>query len=451
MHYIDTLYAKLKQLEATPGKNDKLAIVKTFTPEELGAVILAIDPAYTFYIAKLPEPSPCESFTDEWGGREIALLVDLSTRARTGNTARRAIAATLGSLKPEHADVLRRVILKDLKCGVGDTLVNTAFPGTIFVPPYMRCSLPDKSNMHKWPASVWESGVISDEKADGMFASHETRDGVVKLMSRQGSVFPADALPILHVRHDQLGGLQQHGELLVYQCGQLLERQVGNGILNSLLQGGELPDDHEVRYVVWDVIPLNAAVPGGKCETGAATRRGILLDLVSNVPGISVIPYKVVHSREEALAHYFELLGQGKEGTIVKHPDGVWKDTTSKDCVKLKLEVCVELKLVGFVPGSGKNADTFGSARMQSACGLLQVDVPGFSDAQRKHMWERRHDLIEKGQVYTVKANLLLKPGPNNLLHSLFLPRIVEERLDKREADTLGQIQDQFNNAIAGK
>lgn len=91
MHYIDTLYAKLKQLEATPGKNDKLAIVKTFTPEELGAVILAIDPAYTFYIAKLPEPSPCESFTDEWGGREIALLVDLSTRARTGNTARRAI------------------------------------------------------------------------------------------------------------------------------------------------------------------------------------------------------------------------------------------------------------------------------------------------------------------------------------------------------------------------
>lgn len=447
-HFIDTLHAKLKQLEATPGKNDKLAIVKTFTREELSVVVWAIDPAYTFYMTTVPEVHPG---TGTWSEEEDNLIYALANRKVSGNSAKLAVGKSLSWLKLEHAEVLRRVILKDLKCGVGETLINTAFPGTIFVPPYMRCSLPDKSNMHKWPATVWEAGVISDEKADGMFASHSTLDGEVKLMSRQGSVFPSDALPTLHIRQAQLEGMQLHGELLVYQCGQLLERQVGNGILNSLLQGGELPADHEVRYVVWDVIPLTKAVPGGKVETGAAIRRGILLDLVSNVPGISVIPYRIVQSKDEALAHYFELLGQGKEGTIVKHPDGVWKDTTSKDCVKLKLEVCVELKLVGFTPGSGKNASTFGSARMQSACGLLQVDVPGFTDAQRKSMWERRHELIEKGQVYTVKSNLLLKPSPSNPLHSLFLPRIVEERLDKSVADTLGQIQDQFNNAIAAK
>ena len=65
MNYATTLFAKLQQLEATPGKNDKLAIIKTFTHEELRLVKLAVDPGVNFYIAQIPsiQPHTCLLYT----------------------------------------------------------------------------------------------------------------------------------------------------------------------------------------------------------------------------------------------------------------------------------------------------------------------------------------------------------------------------------------------------
>ena len=59
-------------------------------------------------------------------------------------------------------------------------------------------------------------------------------------------------------------------------------------------------------------------------------------------------------------------------------------------------------------------------------------------------------DLLAKGQVYAVRANGLMRPSDSNPLHSLFLPRFSEERLDKPVADSLQQIKDQFEAAAAG-
>jgi DNA ligase 1 len=445
MHFIDSLYDKLEQMGATASANAKLEIVKTLTPAELSVVQLALDPSVNFYIAKLPLTA---SGSAEWGAREFTLLDDLASRKITGYAARSRVFEVLEDLKMEHASVLRRVILKDLKVKVGETLVNRAFPGTIPVTPYMRCSLPDKSNMPKWTDEDWFAGIISQEKADGMFASLTCYDGYFTVASRQGSVFPGDILEPLfsELRGRVTLDLQLHGELLVYKDEVLLERQVGNGILNSLLQGGELPEGHEIRYLVWDLIPRSAARGGGRHDRDYDLRLNHLKTLVYGLKTVSLIPTRVVHSKADAVAHYRDLLAQGKEGTILKHPHAIWKDGTSKDLVKMKLEVDVELQVTGFVPGNGKNADTFGSLTCTSACGDLVVDVSGFTDAKRKELHERGEGLM--GQVITVRANGVLYPSPSNDKHSLFLPRFVEERLDKREADHLEQIIDQFKAAV---
>jgi DNA ligase 1 len=445
MSYIDTLIGKITTLENTPGKNDKLTILKTLETAELHLFQLALDPTINFYIAKLP-PVRLEGHKP-WTGDVFDLLHNLAQRRVTGNAARNEVVATLETLKPDHAVLLSRVILKDLRCGVGSTLVNAVFPGAIPEFPYMRCSLPSKSNMPKWDDTDWSAGILSQEKADGMFASLSTApDGRVSLLSRQGSRFPSDALPHLHVPHERLKGHQLHGELLVLKDGAVVERQIGNGLLNSLLQGGELPDDHEVEYLVWDSIPLGYAVPSGKYEARYEQRLVAVEYQISEHPHIFKIPTRIVRSEREAMEHYKELLAQGKEGTILKHPEGIWKDTTSKDCVKLKLEVDVDLLVTGFTPGNGKNAATFGSLSMSSQCGQLSVDVSGFTDAKRKELHDIGQNLL--GRVMTVRANGVLKPGPNNDKHSLFLPRFVEERLDKCEADDLLQIEDQFANAV---
>lgn len=444
MHFIDSLHAKLEQMGATNSSNTKLEIVKTLTPFELEVVKLALDPSINFFIAKLPLTA---SGNSEWGNRECLLLSDLSSRKITGNAARSRVAEVLEDLKVEHASVLRRVILKDLKVKVGETLVNKAFPGAIPVTPYMRCSLPDKSNMPKWTDDDWLTGIISQEKADGMFASLTRFGDCFTMASRQGSVFPSDAMaPIFsELRSRIVDDLQTHGELLVYKEGALLERQVGNGILNSLLQGGELPEGHEIRYLVWDLIPAAEAKAGGRHTRPYDMRLKHLETLVHGLKLVSLIPTEVVRSKAEALAHYRELLAQGKEGTILKHPLAEWRDGTSKAMVKMKLEVDVELQVAGFVPGNGKNADTFGSITCTSACGKLKVDVSGFTDAKRKELHERGADLV--GKVFTVRANGVLYPSTNNDKHSLFLPRFIEERLDKSEADSLDHIIDQFKAA----
>jgi DNA ligase-1 len=55
------------------------------------------------------------------------------------------------------------------------------------------------------------------------------------------------------------------------------------------------------------------------------------------------------------------------------------------------------------------------------------------------------------GKIITARSNSLLAPskGKKNGLWSMFLPRLIEERMDKTVADTLEQIQAQFKAAEA--
>ncbi len=450
MRCIDTLNEKLTALASTPSTNDKLAIVKSFDEQELRVVQLTLDTTIDFYIKKLPEITHAGSKV--WDADTGMLLHKLATRKLTGNDAREAVDCELRELVPEHRNVLRKVILKDLGCGVGATLVNKAFPGTLPVFPYMRCSLPDKSNFHKWGPEVWAAGVYSDLKADGMFANLSTsEDGVVTILSRQGSKFPDGSLPRLQASHAPLKGYRLDGELLVTEQGAVLERQIGNGILNSLLSGGDLDPKYNVVYMAWDVVPLSVAKPKGKSETPLRVRRELLNVMVRNLPAIDVIEYEVVHSKEAAYAHYKRVLARGLEGTVAKSPEALWMDGDSKDQVKLKLEVPVELQVVGTVDGkaTGKNAEMFGSLRCASADNLLEVDVSGFTDKVRSDLWARHQVGQLLGTVITVKANGLMEPSPSNDKHSLFLPRFVEERKDKDVADTLEGIREQFAAAVA--
>lgn len=449
MSFIDTVIDKIERLTATASKNEKLEILKTLSQDELSIFQAAIDPTINYYVAKLPKID--SHGQGEFNLSTCLLLSDLQARRLTGNAALDRIEQELKDLREPHSNLLRKILLKDLRAGVGDTLLNTAHPGAVPVFPYMRCSLPDKSNLNKWGQDVWDEGVISDEKADGMFASLTTgHDGQISLLSRQGSRFPADSLPALHTFHEPLRGYQLHGELLVKgPDGQVLERQVGNGILNSLLQDGVLPDNHEVTYVVWDAVPVEKAVPKGKGDTPLKLRRECLHAMVAKHPAVNVIEYEVVHSKDAAMAHYRKLLAAGKEGTIVKSPRGLWADGTSKDCVKLKLTFCVDLKITGVTEGTGKNADLFGSLSCATACGALEVDVAGISDDLRKHL----HELHKEGKlvdtVASVYANGVMAPSANNDRYSLFLPRLAEVRFDKSEADDLSCVLAQLKAAIA--
>ena len=135
----------------------------------------------------------------------------------------------------------------------------------------------------------------------------------------------------------------------------------------------------------------------------------------------------------------------GLEGTILKDPDAIWEDTTSRKQVKFKLEVTVELECVGFTAGKGKRASTFGAMMLRSSDGKLTVNCSGFKDKDLEEINLNRDDY--ENTIICVKSNAMTKMRKDG--HgSLFLPVFVEQRRDKDEADTLAKIELQFESAV---
>lgn len=447
---------KLDALRAISGKGAaarRQEVIETFTPAEQQVTRMALDPTFTYYMAEL-------SARTSGGADELQfdplmeLLWSLSMREITGNTAEAAVSTLYNRLHPDDAEVLNRVITKNLKAGVGATAVNKVFNGLVTEFPYMRCSLPKDVKLATWE---WEDGIISQLKANGSFVRIAVReDGATGATTRQGNQYPrGDALA--HLLEDaawaaQGDSVEFHGELLVYGPFGVLPRSEGNGILNSLLSGGELPAGHSVRMDAWDVIPLAQAVVGGQVDIHYGSR---LAELARRITGTSavrtmqVIEYKLVYSWAEARAHALHFMKQGLEGTVIKRRTAPWRDGDSRDQVKIKLEVDVDLRIVGFTEGTKgtRTEHTFGSVMLETLCGSLKVSASGLKRDLELWLHENRDAAI--GMIMAVRANEISPPCETNEHWSLYHPRVIELRRDKDTADTLEQVRAQFEKAVS--
>ncbi|MGV2866438.1 ATP-dependent DNA ligase [Achromobacter sp. AGC39] len=438
------------------GKLDKQRLVASYGAfdEFKRVLVAALDPFVTYGIRQVPDRTSPAADGWEWGEDEWLLLDDLATRKLTGNAARDRIAATMNALNASSAELLKRVILKDLRAGFSEETVNKAFKGLIKTFPYMRCSLPKDADLPAWD---WAGGVVSQQKADGMFVNVDREGDRVRFSSRQGKDIDQAQFPDLAALAIALlaPDTQTHGELLVERDKKELPREIGNGMLNKIAQGGGLEPGCRVVLRVWDQIPASAVVPKGKHAVPYKQRlRSLGQQLAVNRQSdglLALIDTRIVYSMEEAFAHYRQYLAQGKEGTVLKKMTAIWRDGTSKEQIKLKLEAEVDLVVRGIVPGKAntKNEGRAGSLACESACGRLKTDVTVKNEAMRDDVDANPNSWIDS--IIKVKANSIMAPSASSDFYSLFLPRMTEAcfRTDKHVADTLEQVQAQFDAAVA--
>lgn len=450
------IFNVIEAIAATSSKNEKLAMLAEHKNCDSFKAVLtaAYNPFMTYGIAKAPLKTVgggLRGFNNEtW-----LMLGEMVKRTLTGNAARDELQAELNMMDEGSAELLRRIIMKDLRAGFSESSINKAIKGLIPEFPYQRCSLPKHVDLTTWP---WDEGVISQEKADGMFANidHES-GGLVRVTSRQGSVLPIAQFAAIEeeVRARLPESMQYHGEIVVMVDGVLVARQIGNGIINRILSGGEFAENEKPVYQVWDCIPLDRVVPKGKFEGKYILRIGGLIRRLKAVPGTSImlIPTRVVHSQAEAYAHAAELMRAGKEGSVIKHPDAIWRDGDSKEQVKIKLEFEVDLEVVAVVPGKfgGKNDGRPGSLTCKTSDGELLVDVTVKNEAMRDDVEANPETWL--GSIIKVLANDIMEPSESSLFYSLFLPRMVEPtpRRDKFIADDLERVIAQKQAAIFGE
>lgn len=451
------IFKAIEQIAATASKNEKDALVKLYVGNAEFCRVLeyAYNPFKTYGIRKMPIGKAHDGFR-QFDAQTWQVLDDLIARRLTGQAAAEVVAAEIDQLNVDSAELFRRIIRKDLRAGFSESTCNKAKKGLIPDFPYMRCCLPKDAKLDKFD---WKLGVISQEKADGMFANINIEDGgFVTITSRQGSQFPIEAFADLasELAARIPAGVQLHGELLVHRNGEgILAREIGNGILNSVANGGSFGGNESPIYVMWDMIPLSAVVTKGKYEEPYFKRLAKIIAALKATPGSHsrLIETKIFHSLADAYGHAGELMRRGKEGTVIKNPHAIWRDGNSKEQVKLKLEFSVDLKIVAILPGTPgtKTEGRTGAFACESSCGRLKVNVTVKNEAMRDAVDADPSDWI--GRVIEVVANDIMKPSESSEFYSLFLPRMAESgyRTDKTEADDLDRIFAQKEAAIFGE
>lgn len=444
---IKMIYELLEEIASTASTNAKKSILEANKDNELLKMVCgyALDKTKKYYIKKIPEyTNVSNDVTLLEGIKRLDKLVD---RTYTGNNAIEYLRDTLSSMDGNDAKVLSSIIDRDLRCGVSGSTVNKIWKDLIPKFPYMRLSLISEVKLKTWDIS---EGLYSQLKCDGSFASiNHTGDGDVEIITRQGEGYPLDYFgDIVDTIKTYVKDRQYHGELLIVRDGVILERSIGNGILNSVRSGGELPSDCRIVYDVWDYVELSTLVPKGKYNVPYKERYENLLSMVQDNDCVKVVETRIIHTLDEGIAHLEEVVGNGLEGTVWKKPSGIWEDKTSKNCIKLKIVADgIDLEIIGYTEGKNKNKELFGSVMCQSSDGLLRVNVSGFSESMRLYIHNNRERLM--GTIMSVKANCITEPTKNNSYYSLFLPRFDELREgDKDVADDLGRIQEIFKSAL---
>ena len=190
----------------------------------------------------------------------------------------------------------------------------------------------------------------------------------------------------------------------------------------------------------WDFVEYVEWVEG-KYNVAYETRFDYLQNLIeSGSKKLTIIETREVNSFEEAAKFYNELLQRGEEGAVLKNLDGIWKDHTSPNQVKMKVKDPADLLCVGTYAHSktsikrgSKTIDTskwIGGLNLESADGIIKVNTgSGLVDA------DRAKDPSEYiGKIIELEYNEITDDKSTGQ-KSLFLPIFKCIRIDKDEAD----------------
>ena len=418
----------LHQLEAASGRLEKEAILKAHATDPVFKEVcrLTLDPLTNFYIKKLPATA-AKSNEAQWPLSEAleSIKKHLATRSIRGKDASAHVARLFACVSEGDQEVLRRVLGRNLKCGVSEATVEKTWPDLKLSYPCMLVSPLDSKTKLNWP-------MVAQTKMDGMRFNAIVENGHVSYRTRAGKeldlfgVLDADVMKLTAETEYVLDG-----ELLMAgPDGKPMDRKTGNGLLTKFQKGTGTPElAKQVRVVVWDIVPL-FAFRAGRCSVGYRERHLMLHPATQG--RIQIAPITIVNSMEEAQTLYQMKLAEGEEGLVLKDPKGPWEDKRVKHQVKMKAELEADLRVVGVTPGTGKFQGKIGSLMVETGDREVRCSVgTGLTDE------ERSLDPSEfVGKIVAVKYNAVItdkKTGQK----SLFLPVFVEIREDKSVADAL--------------
>ena len=390
----------------------------------------AYNPFYAFNIRQVPETDGLINKPNPWP-RFWALLEDLRTRGITGNRARDKIQECAEEFDSEEWNNLaRRVLTKDLRCGISEKTLNKVLGKTEYKIPVFTCQLAqDSTDQPKKLKGIKRLEV----KLDGVRVLAVVDGANVTLFSRNGKEFEnfpqiADAIEDAR-KHFQYG--RGTGGRFV------LDGEIVGETFQKLMKQAHRKSDavtDGMVYHIFDLIPLDSFQEGHcnmqqyKRLEWIETARDRLLDTpcLRIMNGIEVdLDTAEGHDVMNRFAQ--DAVAEGFEGIMIKSTDAPYECKRSDFWMKWKPTITVDLNIVGFEEGTGRNQGRLGAIICEGVDNDRNIRVnvgSGLSDSNRDEYWAARNELLAR--VVEVEADAVTQNQDGS--YSLRFPRFVRFR-----------------------
>ena len=383
---------------------------------------LALDPMITFGVKQVPQSKK------DGPGLAFAEFVSLATQLRdrelTGHDARDAIEETMNEATvDEWNNWYRRILIKDLKCGVSEKTINNVVKKTkrsdLKIPTF-NCMLAHDSANHE---KKMIGKKFLDYKLDGVRVITIILNGVVTMYSRNGKQF----INFGHIEKEleDLLGKESH------EGGIVLDGEMVSSSFQALMKQVHRKDNVEAtdaQYALFDILPLDE-FQKGVSTLGCRARHKQLLETIPESSNNMFVVEKIECDLDTAegqkiFSDYNKVaIDKGFEGIMIKDVDALYECKRSHFMLKAKPFIEVSLEIVNTEEGTGRNVGKLGALICEGKDDgkFIRVNVgSGLSDEQRESFWAVKDALI--GEIAEVRADAITQNQDSDD-YSLRFPR----------------------------
>lgn len=297
----------------------------------------------------------------------------------------------------ESADLLEKLICKDLSIGCEAKTINSVIPGLI---PTFNVMLAEKY-FEKPERAVGKEFAITT-KIDGGRIIAVKENGSVSFFTRAGQRYEglvdletemAELIPDNYVLDGEITLLdyKNYNSKTAYKLAMKITRADG--------------EKHGVKMLVFDGMPLS----DWKMQNSSLTyiQRRQMLDCMTafynnSLTYFELLPILYLGSDTSKI---FELLEseivRGQEGIMINICDAPYEFKRTWGLMKVKKMNTLDLQIVDFEEGSGRLAGTLGAIHVRYKNGNIVKVGSGFSDDLRKQIWN--HDVMIVGKIVEIQ------------------------------------------------
>lgn len=384
---------------------------------------LALDPMTTFGLKQIEEKTDENGPGLAWDDffNTISTFID---RSCTGNLARDVIKELMNKATLEQwNNWYRRILIKDLRCGVSDKTINKAVKNhNKYTIPIFSCQLAHDSNNHE---SKLSGKKLIEVKLDGVrILTVVYPNGRVDQFSRNGK---------------PLHNFEQIRQQFSFVANTLDKPMVFDGeIMSSSFQDlmtqvnrKENVSTNDAILYLFDMIPLED-FEKGKYNVPQSQRSDNLKHWFDDKIFLQLLNVKVVKQElvdlntTDGYDRYLKInqlaIDGGYEGIMIKDPNAPYETKRSTSWLKLKPFIEVTLEIINIEEGTGKYQGTTGAMVCKGIDDSREILVnvgSGLSDKLRFDIWESRSTIL--GELVEIRADAISKNKDDT--YSLRFPR----------------------------